>query len=90
VFTNDADRADWIEAKRLGRHMFIETRVSNVGAVLGLSLAAWNALVGGSLGSYTDVGRIVLESAYYLCGSVVLSGLAAMLEWSWLRRRFER
>jgi hypothetical protein len=90
VLTDDVDRADWLEARRLGRHLFIEERVSRVGAVLGVSLAAWNAIVGGTFGAYHDFGRILLESAYYLGGSMVLSGLAAMLEWSSLERRFDR
>lgn len=84
---DELDRADWLAANRRGRHSFIEERVSRIGAVLGIALAAWNALVGGSLGEY-DANRLVLESAFYLSGSMVLSGLAAMLEWRSLRRRF--
>ena len=82
------DRESWLAARRQGRHIFIEERVSHVGAVLGAVLAAWNALVGGTYGDY-DATRLLLESLYYLSGSMVLSGLAAMLEWSSLRRRFE-
>lgn len=89
MFDDELDRADWLAANRLGRHLFIEGRVSRPGAALGLALAAWNALFGGTLGVY-DVGRLALESAYYLAGSMVLSGVAAMLEWRWLERRFGR
>lgn len=89
MFDDELDRADWLAARRLGRHLFIEGRVSRPGAALGLALAAWNALVGGSLGEY-DVGRLALESAFYLSGSMVLSGVAAMFEWRWLERRFGR
>ncbi len=86
---DELDRADWLAASRQGRHLFIEARVSRVGAVLGVALAAWNTLVGGSFGEY-DASRLALESAYYLFGSMVLSGLAAMLEWRSLQRRFGR
>ena len=71
----------------MGRRVFIEERVSHVGAVLGATLAAWNALVGGTFGEY-DAGRVLLEGVYYLSGSMVLSGLAAMLEWNLLSKRF--
>jgi hypothetical protein len=81
------DREDWQAARRQGRHVFIEERVLRAGAALGAALAAWNALIGGTLGGY-DGTRIVLEGVYYLSGSMVLSGLAAMLEWNFLSRRF--
>jgi hypothetical protein len=87
VSDDEQDRAEWLAASRQGRHLFIEERVSRIGAVLGIALAAWNALIGGSLGEY-DANRLVLESAYYLGGSMVLSGFAAMLEWYSLHRRF--
>ncbi len=85
---DELDRADWLAARRQGRRLFIEGRVSRFGVVLGLALAAWNALVGGSLGEY-DANRLALESTYYVCGSMALSGLAAMLELRSLRRRFD-
>src|SRR5215467_8586594 len=82
------DREAWQAARRLGRHVFIEERVSRAGAAVGLLLAAWNALMGGTFGEY-DATRIALEGVYYLSGSMVLSGLAAMLEWNFLSRRFD-
>jgi hypothetical protein len=88
VSHDDIDRESWLAARRQGRHLFIEERVSRAGAALGAVLAAWNAVVGGTFGDY-ETPRIVLEGLYYLSGSMVLSGLAAMLEWSSLRRRFE-
>lgn len=81
------DREAWQTARRLGRHAFIEERVSHAGVALGAALAAWNALVGGTFGEYAAT-RIALEGVYYLSGSMVLSGLAAMLEWTFLSRRF--
>ena len=84
---DELDREAWQSAHRLGRHVFIEERVSHVGAVLGATLAAWNALVGGTFGEY-DTTRIMLEGVYYLSGSMVLSGLAAVLEWNFLSKRF--
>jgi hypothetical protein len=83
------DRECWFAARKQGRRVFIEERVSQVGAALGAVLAAWNALVGGTFGEYNTI-RVVLEGVYYLCGSMVLSGLAAMLEWQSLHRRFGR
>jgi hypothetical protein len=81
------DRETWQAARRLGRHVFIEERVSHVGVALGAALATWNALIGGTFGEY-DATRMALEGVYYLSGSMVLSGLAAMLEWHFLSRRF--
>ena len=81
------DREAWQAARRLGRHVFIEERVSHAGVALGAALAAWNALMGGTFGEY-DATRIALEGVYYLSGSMVLSGLAAMLEWTFLSKRF--
>ena len=81
------DREAWRAACAQGRRLFIEERVSHVGAVLGATLAAWNAFVGGTFGEY-NATRVVLEGVYYLSGSMVLSGLAAMLEWNFLSKRF--
>jgi hypothetical protein len=87
VSNDELDREAWQAARRMGRRVFIEERVSHVGAALGAALAAWNALVGGTFGEY-DTTRVVLEGVYYLSGSMVLSGLAAMLEWNLLSKRF--
>jgi hypothetical protein len=87
VSHEELDREAWQAARRLGRRVFIEERVSHVGVVLGAALAAWNALVGGTFGEY-NASRVVLEGVYYLTGSMVLSGLAAMLEWNFLSKRF--
>jgi hypothetical protein len=89
VSHDEMDRESWFAARGRGRRVFIEERVSHVGAALGAVLAAWNALVGGTFGEY-HATRIVLEGVYYLSGSMVLSGLAAMLEWNALSRRFGR
>ena len=87
VSNDEMDREAWQTARRLGRHVFIEERVSRGGVVLGVALAAWNTVVGGTLGEY-DATRIMLEGVYYLGGSMVLSGIAAMLEWNFLSKRF--
>ena len=87
VSNDEMDREAWRAARRLGRHLFIEERVSRVGVLLGAILAAWNAAVGGTFGEY-DATRLTLEGVYYLAGSMVLSGLAAMLEWNFLSKRF--
>lgn len=87
VWTDEMDREAWQAARRLGRHLFIEERVSRVGVLLGATLAAWNAVMGGTFAQY-DPARLALEGIYYLSGSMVLSGLAAMLEWRFLSRRF--
>jgi hypothetical protein len=87
VSNDELDREAWQAARRMGRHLFIEERVSHIGAALGAVLAGWNGLVGGTLGEY-DATRVVLEGVYYLSGSMVLSGLAAMLEWNLLSKRF--
>ena len=78
-----------LAARSQGRRHFIEERVAHVGAALGAVLAAWNALVGGTFGDY-NATRLMLEGLYYFAGSMVLSGLGATLEWSSLRRRFDR
>ena len=88
VSHDELDRESWLAARQRGRHLFIEERVWRVGAGLGAALAAWNALVGGTFGDYNTT-RVLLEGLYYLSGSMALSGLAALLEWSSLRRRFE-
>ena len=87
VSNDELDREAWQAARRMGRRVFIEERLSHVGAALGAALAAWNALVGGTFGEY-DTTRVVLEGVYYVSGSMVLSGLAAMLEWNLLSKRF--
>jgi hypothetical protein len=87
VSNDELDREAWQAARRMGRRVFIEERVLHVGAALGAVLAAWNALVGGTFGEY-DATRVMLEGVYYLSGSMVLSGLAAMLEWNLLSKRF--
>lgn len=81
----EIDRQCWMVARGLGRDAFIDQRI-RVGFVLGGVLAAWSALVDASSGD--AAGRVLVESAYYLGGSVVLTGLAARLEWASLRRRF--
>lgn len=83
----DEDCVTWNAARRLGRRAFVETRVLGVGLKLGLALAAFNALVGGSFADY-DTHRLLLETAYYLAGSMVVAGASAKLEWRYLARRF--
>lgn len=56
---------------------------------VGAILAAWNTLVGGTMGDYYPA-RLVLEDVYYFAGSVALTGLGAALEWRALRGRYER
>ncbi|HEV8446242.1 MAG TPA: hypothetical protein VGQ44_05460 [Gemmatimonadaceae bacterium] len=87
VSNDEMDREAWQDARRLGRHLFIEERVLHVGMVLGASLAAGNAVMGGTFAEYNPT-RIALEAVYYLSGSMVLSGFAAMLEWRFLSKRF--
>ena len=87
VSNDEMDREAWQTARRLGRHVFIEERVSRIGLMLGASLAAWNAVMGGTFAEYNPA-RLALESVYYVSGSMVLSGFAAMLEWRFLSKRF--
>ena len=81
------DCVTWNAARRLGRRAFVETRVFSIGLKLGLALAALNTIVGGSFADY-DARRLLLEAAYYLAGSMVISGASARLEWRYLARRF--
>jgi len=77
----------WRAARALGRRAFVEARVFGVGLKLGLALAAWNTIVGGSLADY-DARRLLLEAAYYLAGSMVIAAASARLEWHYLAQRF--
>ena len=85
----DEDRAAWLDARPGGMHRFVERRMLGFGLKLGLVLAAWNAVAGGTFMNY-DVRRLLLEGSYYLLGGLVLSGLGAMLEWRYLERTFSR
>lgn len=87
MWGGDEDRLAWNAARKCGRRAFIETRIFGVGLKLGLALAAWNTLVGGSFADHA-VRRVLLEAAYYLAGSLVLAGVSARLEWRYLARRF--
>src|SRR5690349_19150692 len=86
AFTTDMGGGD---ARVGGMHRFVERRVLGFGAKLGLALVVWNVVVGGTLLNY-DVHRLALEGAYYLLGSMALSGIGAMVEWSYLERKFGR
>ncbi|HEX3865285.1 MAG TPA: hypothetical protein VHV78_00980 [Gemmatimonadaceae bacterium] len=54
------DRAAWTTARTIGMHRFVEQRVVGFGAKLGLALAVWNTLAGGTFADY-DVRRLQLE-----------------------------
>ena len=86
MWNEELDRASWLDARLQGRYGFIEERASHVGVVLGLVLAGWSAMVDASLGY--PLNRLLLESTYFFSGSVGLTGLAALLEWEFLERRF--
>jgi hypothetical protein len=85
---DDVDRAAWADARARGRRLFIERRMVAFGLRLGVILAAWNAAVGGTLGDY-DRHRLVFEGTFYLVASLACSAVAAILEWDYLRRKFE-
>ena len=87
MWGGDEDCVTWNAARRLGRRAFVETRVFGIGLKLGIALAAFNAIVGGSFADY-EARRLLLEAAYYLAGSMVVAGASARLEWRYLARRF--
>ena len=57
------------------------------GAALGVVLAVWNTLIGGTNGSY-QAAHLVAEGVYFVAGSVVLTRLHAEVVWRHLHRRF--
>jgi hypothetical protein len=86
---SDCDRTAWVEARGRGRHAFVEGRALGLGIRLGLALAAWNTLVGGTFGTY-DRTRLLLEAVFYVIASVGCSAVSALIEWRYLERTFER
>src|SRR4051812_16670159 len=87
--SDEEDRAAWIHARSGGMHEFVERRVMGIGTKLGLALALWNAIAGGTFHTY-HARWVLLEGAYYFIGSVALCGIGAALEWRHLERRFTR